>query len=223
MLAFDQLGFGQRLLEKTDFYNRYANQDWSILGEMTEDVMSAVDALLWRHDDDFPDKLPLSSCYNGKWFPTIDPQSIYVAGYALGGIVALYAAALDIRIAGVASLSAITPLRNNSLALKIGGNAALYEWHALQPRLGWFQDEAVLEATFPYDYDDVLDMVSPRPALVAVQTQDRTCNVPALSQLLGRIEPRLPLLTVEYLNSTNMLNDELVGTMVNWLGSVVRV
>jgi dienelactone hydrolase len=44
----------------------------------------------------------------------IDPKRIYVAGFALGGTVALHAAALDRRIAGVASFAGFTPMRNDS-------------------------------------------------------------------------------------------------------------
>jgi dienelactone hydrolase len=53
--------------------------------------------------------------------PYIDPKRIYVAGFALGGTVALHAAALDDRIAGVASFAGFTPFRSDSLDKPTGG------------------------------------------------------------------------------------------------------
>lgn len=219
VLAFDQVGFGQRLLEKANFYNRTSNQDWSLLGEMVQDAQSAIDALASPHNGSFPDGMPVNQIYNGLWYPTVDPKRIYVAGYAMGGMVALYAAALDQRFAGAASLSGISPLRNNSLDLWTGDHSMLYEWHALQPRLGWYQDSTMLAEQWPYDYDDLLKAISPRPSLVTYQTADRICNVPALQDLLAGVEG-LPGLTVNTLPGENVMDDALSDTLVHWLSKV---
>jgi alpha-beta hydrolase superfamily lysophospholipase len=218
VLTYDQAAFGQRLLEKTNFYRRAANRQWSLLGELVQDASSALDALASSHDGPFPDGLPLSDIYDGKWYPAVNASQVYVAGYGLGGIVASYAAALDQRFAGAVALSALTPLRNDTLAWRMGGNQRLYRWHALQPRLGWFQDEAHLEAAWPYDYDDVLAMIAPRPALVAVQELDRMCNIDGLRPLLTKAAQAHASLSVEYhKNKTNILDDDLVGSAVRWL------
>lgn len=55
--------------------------------------------------------------------PYIDLEKIYVAGFALGGTVALHAAALDEgrRIAGVASFAGFTPMRTDTSDKPTGG------------------------------------------------------------------------------------------------------
>jgi hypothetical protein len=55
-------------------------------------------------------------------------------------MVALYAGLLERRLAGVASISGITPLRDQTTATvaRTGGNELLSHAHSLLPRLGWF-------------------------------------------------------------------------------------
>ena len=125
VLAYDQCGFGQRLMEGRDFYAKYPK--WSRLGRMVYDARRAVDFLV---DGKGQAKGPL---------PPIKKHSICVLGYSLGGMVALYATALDQRIDAVASFSGFTPLRTDNDSKSTGGNRRLWEWHALQPRLGFFQ------------------------------------------------------------------------------------
>lgn len=48
------------------------------------------------------------------WFACTAVDRIFLAGYSLGGNVALHAAALDARVAGVAAFSAFTPFRTDS-------------------------------------------------------------------------------------------------------------
>ena len=124
VLAYDQCGFGLRLLEGRDFYEAYPR--WSRLGRMVHDVSAAVDFLV-----------------DGKGkaqgtMPAVDKGQVYVLGYSLGGMVGLYAAALDERIAGVASFCGFTPLRTDTDDKPTGGIRRLWEWHALQPLLGMF-------------------------------------------------------------------------------------
>ena len=66
----------------------------------------------------------------------MDKNRIYVLGYSLGGMVGLYATALDERIAGVACFSGFTPLRTDTDKKPTGGIRRYWEWHALQPLLG---------------------------------------------------------------------------------------
>ena len=72
--------------------------------------------------------------------PYVDPQQIYLAGYSMGGMVALHAAALDDRVAGVAAFAAFTPFRSDTADKPTGGLRRLSELHALLPRLGAFAD-----------------------------------------------------------------------------------
>ena len=150
VLAYDQCGFGDRLLEGPEFYGKTIPA-WSRLGRMVYDVQRAVDFLV-----------------DGKGIargemPAVNRQQIWVLGYSLGGMVGLYAAALDQRIAGVASFCGFTPLRTDTNDKPTGGNRRLYQWHALQPKLGLF---AGREEAIPCDFDDVLSLIAPRPCLI---------------------------------------------------------
>ena len=49
----------------------------------------------------------------------------------------------------------------------------LWDWHALQPVLGFFDGQ---EGTLPYDMDDVMAEVGDTPMLVYQQTYDRANN-----------------------------------------------
>src|SRR5699024_1302137 len=90
VLAMDLIGFGTRIEEGTRFYERYPH--WSKLGKMVADTRAAVDAL--------------------EGLEYIDADQIFLSGFALGGTVSLFTAALDDRIAGTAVSGAFTPLRN---------------------------------------------------------------------------------------------------------------
>lgn len=163
VLAFDQIGFGSRLLESQDFYDRYPR--WSRLGKMVRDVRSAVDFLSGiehRRPDD-----------GAALLPAIDAKRIFLLGYSLGGTVALHAAALDDRVAGVACFSGFTPLRTDTDAKPTGGIRRLWQWHALQPQLGLF---AGREAEIPYDYDDLLRRIAPRRCLIVAPQHDRDAD-----------------------------------------------
>jgi len=139
VLAYDQRGFGLRLLEGRDFYKTYPS--WSRLGRMVHDVGAAVDFLV---DGEGRSNGPM---------PKIRADRIYVLEYAIGGATALYGGAFDHRIAGVASFFGFTPLRTDTDDRPTGGNRRFYERHALQPSLGLFHGR---EAEIPYDFDAVL-------------------------------------------------------------------
>jgi dienelactone hydrolase len=167
VLCYDQLGFGLRLLEGRDFYAGHPR--WSRLGRMVVDVQAAVDFLV-----------------DGKGaaagsMPAIRKDRIFVVGYSLGGLVGLYATALDSRVAGVASFCGFTPLRTDTDAKPTGGNRRLWEWHALQPLLGLFQGH---EQDLPFDLEDVLALIAPRPCLVVAPTRDRHADPADVSRCL---------------------------------------
>jgi len=168
VLAYDQCGFGLRLLEGRDFYSTCPK--WSRLGRMVHDVRRAVDFLV-----------------EGKGkakgtMPKVRRDRVYVLGYSLGGMVGLYAAALDGRIAGVASFCGFTPLRADTDAKPTGGNRRLWEWHALQPLLGLYGGR---EREIPYDIDDVLGLIAPRPCLVVAPRRDRDATFADVERCVG--------------------------------------
>jgi len=159
VLAFDQLGFGLRLLEGSKFYTSHPK--WSKLGRMICDVQHAVDFLI-----------------NGEGeakntMPEIDINHIYLLGYSLGGMVGLYASALDDRISGVASFCGFTPLRTDTDISPTGGIRRIWEHHALQPLLGIFHND---QEKIPYDFDDILRLISPRPCLIVSPQDDQEAN-----------------------------------------------
>ena len=159
VLAYDQCGFGDRLLEGSDFYQKYP--EWSRLGRMVYDAGAAVDFIVDGKGRTSGD------------MPKVDINKIYLLGYSLGGMAGLYATALDRRIAGVASFCGFTPLRTDTDDSPTGGNKRLYHWHALQPKLGLF---AGCENEIPYDFDDVLRLIAPRPCLISSPMHDRDAN-----------------------------------------------
>jgi pimeloyl-ACP methyl ester carboxylesterase len=171
VFAFDQIGNGSRLPEIKNFYQRYPG--WSLLGKNVEDTLAAVEAL--------------------EKFEFIDGNRIFVLGYGTGGMVALHAAALSDKIAGVVSVAGFTPMRLDTVDKGTGGVA---RWAALspwQPRLGAFVNQ---ETRIPYDYHEVLAMIAPRPVLVfaprvdyhSTLTDVRTCvdEASKVYQLFGR-------------------------------------
>jgi pimeloyl-ACP methyl ester carboxylesterase len=172
VLAYDQCGFGLRLLEGRDFYGNYPK--WSRLGRMVYDVWAAVDFLI-----------------EGKGrpkgrMPAIRRDRVFLLGYSLGGMVGLYAAALDKRIAGVASFCGFTPLRTDTDDKPTGGNRRLWEWHALQPLLGLFHGR---EQDIPYDFDDVLSLIAPRACLIVAPKRDRYADFAEVARCVEAARP----------------------------------
>jgi dienelactone hydrolase len=160
VIAYDQCGFGLRLLEGRDFYKKTPR--WSRLGRMVHDVRAAVDFVVEG-----------KGATQGKR-PAMDSNQVFALGYSVGGMVALYAGALDERLTGVASFSGFTPLRTDADDRPTGGNQRLWKWHALQPKLGLF---AGREQTIPYDYHDLLRLIAPRRCLVVSPRADRNSTL----------------------------------------------
>ena len=154
--AYDQFGFGEHLLDAVDFYKKYPH--WSKLGRATYDVKNLLDFLI--------DGKGITS----EEIPKTDPSKIYLLGFSYGGMVALYSAALDNRIAGVASFSGFTPMRTDNDNKPSGGLKQYYDWHNILPKLGLYKGK---ENSMPYDYDDVIKLIAPRKCLIYSPTRDR--------------------------------------------------
>ena len=91
-------------------------------------------------------------------------------------------AALDPRIRGVASFSGLSPWRS-SPATADGGNRRWSDWHALVPKLALFEGR---EDEIPVDYDDLLQLIAPRPCLIVAPTRDRDHDVAAVRACVDR-------------------------------------
>ena len=148
VLAYDQSGFGARMGETKPFYDRYPQ--WSCMGRLVEDARMAVEALQ-------ADAL-------------VDPQRISIFGFGLGGMVGMYAAALDPRIQGLVSICGFTPMRTDTADQGTGGLARFSVERGLIPRLGFFVGQ---EHRVPYDYHDLMGLIAPRPLMVVQPLLDR--------------------------------------------------
>jgi len=148
VLAFDQIGFGTRVRSAREFYERYPQ--WSLMGKMVTDTRAALEA--------------------GAALATIDPERIYIVGYALGGKVGLLTAALDERVKALAVIAGFDPLRLDTQEKGVEGVRQYSHLHGLIPRLGFFAGQ---EDRLPLDFDEVLASVAPRPALIVAPTLDR--------------------------------------------------
>lgn len=159
VMVFDPIGCGTRIEEARSFYERYPN--WSLLGKMVQDVSLAVDAL-------------------GR-IPFADPKKIYLVGYDTGGMAALHAAAMDPGIAGVVSVGGFAPMRINKMSQHLGGIGRWVKSPLLAPRLACFEGH---ERRLPYDFNEVLGLVAPRPAWIITFKEDSVNSQENLTRCL---------------------------------------
>ena len=148
VLAYDQCGFGSRMNEAASFYERTPH--WSQMGCMVADARAAVDVL--------------------SKDAAVNPKGIYLLGYGMGANVALYTAALEPKVAGVVSICGFTPMRTDTADKGTGGIARYAVERPLIPRLGLFIGN---ESKIPYDYDEMLGAIAPRPVYVVNPLFDR--------------------------------------------------
>jgi dienelactone hydrolase len=191
VLSFDQIGFGTRIEHAKEFYERYPH--WSLLGKMVADTRSAITAA-------------------GE-LKEIDASRIYLLGYALGGKVALWTAALDARPAGVVSVAGFTPLRTSR---DTEGIRAYSHLHGLVPRFGFYADTP---AELPLDYDEILRAIGQRSMLVVAPTHDRHADPVALKRLVQPFE-QVDLATPE---EFNRFTPEIQQLAFDWLDGKARV
>lgn len=202
--VFDQIGFGTRAFEESRlFYHRFPH--WSKMGRMVADVRWAVDAL--------------------EEHPFINPQQIYVAGYALGGNVALYSTALDHRIAGMVSVCGFSPLRTNSPGKTAEGIYEYSHLHGLIPRLGFFAGN---EERIPYDVHELVASIAPRPVLVIAPTWDQYASFKDMQMSMDKsmdvykLYGKINQLEFYVPNDYNRFSTEMKAKMVSWLSEQVH-
>ncbi len=200
VLAYDQSGFGSRMSESGPFYDRYPH--WSQMGRLVEDARAAIDAL---------EKDPL-----------VDPQRIYLFGYSMGGMVGVYTAALDSRVKGVVSICGFTPMRTDTADRGTGGVARYSYDRGLIPRLGLFVGH---EAQIPYDFDELLAAIAPRPVLVVQPRMDRDATPADVRAAVERAAKVYALygaparLALEEPWDYNRLPEKTQDGIVKWMGS----
>jgi pimeloyl-ACP methyl ester carboxylesterase len=148
VFAFDQTGHGSRTDEFATFFDRFPH--WSRMGRMVSDTSAAIDTL--QKDG------------------MVDPNRIYLYGYSMGGMIAMYTAALDQRVKGAVSICGFTPMRTDTADRGTGGLARFSVVLPLVPRLGFFIGN---ESKLPYDYNELMATIAPRPVYVLEPQLDR--------------------------------------------------
>jgi cephalosporin-C deacetylase-like acetyl esterase len=197
VLSYDIIGFGNRIEEGTRFYERYPN--WSKMGKMVADVRGAVDAM---SNLDF-----------------VDSSKILVAGYAMGATVGLYATALDDRIAGLVSLSGFTPMRSDAKGRE--GIKTFSHLHGLIPRLGFFAGH---EDRIPFDYQDILGAIAPRPVLLIAPQLDQTASLKDIrttvteAAKIYKLSGAADQLILNSPDDFNRFSDEMKEVIYGWAG-----
>jgi pimeloyl-ACP methyl ester carboxylesterase len=155
----------------------------------------------------------------------IPAAGIALVGYSLGGLVAVHAAALDERVAGVASVCGFTPMRTDTDAKTTGGVRRLWEWHGLLPRLGLFDGR---EDEIPCDVDDLLELVAPRACLVYAPLRDREADAEDVRACVERAEHAWDDagspdgLTLLMPDDINRLQSPQEDAVLRWLEGSVR-
>lgn len=201
VLAMDLIGYGTRIEEGTRFYERYPH--WSKMGKMVSDTRAAIDAL--------------------ETLDFIDRDRIYLSGYALGGTVSLFAAALDDRVAGTAVSCAFTPWRYASR--NVEGLKAYSHLYGLLPRLGFFTGN---ESRVPVDFTEIISLLAPRPLLVIAPELDRHADPAEVTRAVDEAQSVYELLgdgeALEY-NTPHEFNQLTAGqeaVIVNWVDKEAR-
>lgn len=197
VLALDMVGFGTRSDEAANFYNRYPH--WSLLGKMVADTRGVINDAFNR-------------------MPFIDSSNIFLAGYSLGGTVALFTAALDNRVKGTAVVDAFSSLRNDNAGTE--GIRHYSHLHGLLPRLGFFVGS---ENRIPIDFDEVLAMAAPHSLFVAAPEHDRNYSSQSVRQLVksaaGKTDAKYKQnwLTVTYPDQYDPFPGTLQKQIADWI------
>jgi len=148
-VEFDQFGYASRNRQSgIEFYRE--NPRLSALGVMIQDVRKIVDAI--------------------SLLDWVDKERIMVAGYSLGGMVGLYAAAFDTRIRAVASTCGFGSMRLDVHGHQTEGIKRYSHLRPTIPRLGLFLGN---EKRIPYDFHEVLALIAPRPVFVLAPRLDQ--------------------------------------------------
>ncbi|WP_372634929.1 alpha/beta hydrolase family protein [Fodinibius sp.] len=201
--VFDQIGFGTRIEEGRLFYERFPR--WSRMGRMVADVRWAVDEL--------------------AAVDYLDHDNLFVGGYALGGTVGLYSAALDDRIAGVISVAGFTPMRTDYPGKTAEGIYRYSHLHGLLPRLGFFVGN---EDRIPYDYHEILASIAPRPVLITAPTWDQYNSSEDVTRAVDEAAEVYQLfgaggaLRLEKPEDYNRLSPEMKEDMVDWAAEMIE-
>ena len=198
VIAYDQCGFGLRLLEGTTFYDKYPR--WSRLGRMVEDAQAAVQFAIYGKGS------------SQNTIPKLDPDRVFLLGYSVGSLVAMYTAALDENISGFACFSGWSPMRTSD-------NSDLWNLHALAPRLGIYHGR---EGDIPIDYKDILKMASQKPCLIVTPKRDRFADYFQINKSMKGLVESNKLVTWRFPDEINSFQASQQNIFVDWAKSIIH-
>ncbi|OPZ03876.1 MAG: Alpha/beta hydrolase family protein [candidate division BRC1 bacterium ADurb.BinA364] len=147
VFAYDPIGTFLRQNERRDFFSKAP--DASLMAKMVCDARHAIDAA----------QQALKK-----------PRPIALYGYAMGGMTAIFTAALDERVSAAACVAGFTPLRSDTSDKRTGGIARLSHLYGWLPRLGAFIGR---EDRIPVDFPEILASIAPRRLLIVAPELDR--------------------------------------------------
>jgi len=149
VLAPDGIAAGERVVsglepyDTADIYCRYPH--WNALGLMVWESMRAVDFLCGR-----------SEC---------DAERIGAIGHSHGGYGSIFLGAYDSRVKCVVSSCGMLPIRNDPNPYRWTRK----EWFVFLPKLRPY----IASGRLPFDFDDVIALLAPRPFLNCSAWNDR--------------------------------------------------
>ena len=236
-LGFDPEGMGARILRDSSperFYRRYP--DSSRWARQMQDIESALAWLRCATNASTIDECATNPPGAGAGVAYPEPFSwlglpqlrkrVWLAGYSVGGLQALQATALDTfgQIAGVASFAGWTPLHTDVGTRPTGGLQRYSHWHALLPRLGLF---AGREAAVPFDVDELIAAVAPRPALLYTPQNDADATYADVATVVAAAQKAnknlVHIAPAEGPASTSEFGRPQIDALLGWLANATRV
>ena len=137
--------------------------------------------------------------------PYVDPKRIAVCGHSLGGHNSLFVAAFDRRIRAV-----ITSCGFTSFAKYNGGNLAGWSHRGYMPRIAARKPEEM-----PFDFKDILAVISPRPIFVNAPLHDANFDASGVDDAVR--DSKHPKITVEHPNCEHDFPPEVRLRAYAWL------
>ena len=145
--------------------------------------------------------------------PQLDSNRVFLLGYSTGALTAMYAGALDERVAGTACFSGWTPMRR-------GDNRRLWELHALAPRLGLYDGR---EGELPLDYDDVLQLLARKPCLLVAPKRDRFADHNAVAETIRSLRTKNDTITWDAPDDINRFQADQHQLFLEWVKALTPV
>lgn len=141
--------------------------------------------------------------------PFVDPRRIAVCGHSLGGHNSLFVAAFDNRLRAVITSCGFTSFRKY-----YGGNLTGWSHKGYMPRIAARRPEAM-----PFDFSDVLALISPRPIFVNAPLHDANFDPTGVDDSI-RLS-RHPAIHLEHPDSQHDFPPEVRLSAYAWLSRVL--